>query len=780
MLFFRNCGIFVVILALVTTSGLPATGQTSGVRVATGLSAPLFGTAPRGDNNRLFFVEQGVAGTGRVRVLDLNTQSISTFLTVTGLTTGGERGLLGLAFDPDYAKNGYFYTYSSHASFVGGNHQSEVRRWSVLGDPATSNQADASSASLLLSFTQPFSNHNGGWISFNPTTTDPYLYIASGDGGSGGDPFNNAQDTTSNLLGKMLRIDVSGDDFPGSSTANYAIPPSNPFVGTAGDDEIWAYGLRNPWRNSFDRETGDLFIADVGQDLREEIDFQPADSPGGENYGWRVMEGFGCYDNSQTGGNPPCNDPSFTAPVYQYTHGSGAFQGFSVTGGYVYHGSVDQYEGLYFFADFGTNNIWTLDPTAANPGATVVRRNTELPTSAGSYNGIASFAEDGNGELYIVSLNNGSVHRISTTSQEAVWNGDDASAGTAGDGVTWSAANNWTRGGVVDQNFVTKDTVVFAAGSSVSTIVSNGNQSVGAMRFQAPYVITSASPATMTVLSGNITVDAGVSGQIDMNLMAETGAASIRKKGAGRLDVNGDTTQIVVMDGTLGGNGTVDIVKVRSGARVAPGLSASSNQIGQLSTDTYTQEVGSTLEIQLADGDHDQLNVNGTARLAGTLEVTNAGYVDPTVPGTVDTIAAVVATAIQGGFENVTYDGTPLPTSGGNTHVGNGLFRGVESSATEVIVYNYKALPGDADGNGLVDGNDFIIWNANKFTSGTDWLSGDFDGNGITDGSDFILWNANKFTGITLPRAVPEPAGLAACYAALAAACLGRKASRAA
>ncbi len=753
----RNCGLVVLACAVMVFSDQRSSGQTSAVRVATGLAAPLFGTAPRGDNNRLFFLEQGSASSARVRVLDLNTQSLSTFLTVTGLTTGGERGLLGMAFDPDYATNGYFYTYSSHPSAIGGNHQSEVRRWSVLGDPATSSVADPASANLLLRVAEPFDNHNGGWMAFNPTTTNPYLYIALGDGGSGGDPFNNAQDITNNLLGKMLRIDVSGDDFPASTTANYAIPASNPFVGTTGDDEIWAYGLRNSWRNSFDSETGDLWIADVGQNIREEVNFQPASSPGGENYGWRVMEGFGCYDNSQTGGNPPCNDPSFVEPIYQYTHGSGAFQGLSITGGYVYHGSVDQYEGLYFFADFSTNNIWTIDPTAANPAATVLRRNGQLPPSAGTYNGIASFAEDGNGDLYIVSRNNGSAFRISTTSRDAIWNGNDASAGNAGDGVTWSSADNWTRDGVADQNFQTKDTVVFAPGSSVSTIVTNVSQSVGAMHFRAPYVITSSSPALMTVLSGNITVDAGVSGQIDMSLAAETAAASIRKKGAGRLDINGDATQVVVMDGTLGGNGTVNIVKAQSGARVAPGLSAPANEIGQLSATTYTQEASSTLEIQIGAGGFDQLNVSGTAHLEGTLEVSNAGYVDPTAPGTIDTFAAVVASTIEGGFDAVTYEGIVLPAAGGNAHAGNGLFRGVSNSATEIVVYNYKALPGDADGNGIVDGNDFFAWNANKFTSGTDWLSGDFNGDGSTDGSDFILWNANKFTSIPLPRAVPEP-----------------------
>ncbi len=752
---------------LLLTSNNNAAGQTSGVRVASGLAAPTFATAPVGDTNRLFFLEQGSGTTARIRVMDLTTQSVATFLTVSGVTTGGERGLLGLAFDPNYASNGYFYTYSSHPSTIGGNHQSEVRRWSVTGDPATSNVANMGSAFSVMRFAQPFSNHNGGWLGFDPTSTNPYLYIATGDGGSGGDPQNNAQDITNNRLGKMLRIDVTGDAFPASPTENYSIPPSNPFVGTTGDDEIWAYGLRNPWRNSFDRETGDLWIGDVGQNIREEIDFQPASSQGGENYGWRVMEGLGCFDNSQAGGNPPCNDPSLTAPVYQYTHGNGNFQGISVSGGYVYRGSVDQYEGLYVFADYGSNNIWTIDPLAANPAATVLRRNTELPPSAGSYSGIASFGEDGNGELYIVSVNNGSVHRISTTSTDAVWNGSDASAGAPGDGMTWDDANNWTRGGVVDQGFSAKDTVVFPAAATADTVDMGGNRTVGAMDFQATRILTSSTPATMTVLSGNVHVAAGETAQFESgtSLMAETANASVRKRGNGTLNVKGTATHVRVLEGTLGGSGNIGRIDVHAGARVAPGYLAPFTVAQVLTTSHYAQQAGSTLEIELRAASHDQLVVSGTsgiADLAGKLEVVTLDYTDPTTPGTVDAFVAVMASSIVGNFDEVTYDGTALPASGADpVHVGAGLFRGYTTSNTEVTVFNYKALAGDADGDGVVDGNDFIIWNANKFTSGTDWLTGDFDGDGFTDGNDFILWNANKFSSVTLPRAVPEPTGIA-------------------
>ena len=363
------------------------------------------------------------------------------------------------------------------------------------------------------------------------------------------------QDITNNRLGKMLRIDVSGDDFPGSATANYAIPPSNPFVGTTGDDEIWAYGLRNPWRNSFDRDTGDVWMGDVGQNTREEIDVQPYDSPGGENYGWRVKEGNNCFDNSQTGGNPPCNFSGFADPIYTYGHNGGSLGGFSVTGGYVYRGSIAQYQGLYFFADFSTDNIWTIDPLADNPQASVIRRNPELVPNISSYFGISSFAEDADGELYIFSFN-GNVFRVESTARDAVWNGDDPTAGNAGDGSTWTDANNWTRDGVVDQAFVPKDRAVFAAGSSSNVISLGGSlRTVGAAVFESDFTLTG---ERLAVLSGNIEVNPGVTATIDIaSLEAERTTTTLRKLGDGRLNINGNAGQTVVMEGALGGTGSI-------------------------------------------------------------------------------------------------------------------------------------------------------------------------------------------------------------------------------
>jgi glucose/arabinose dehydrogenase len=724
--------------------------QTSAQRVASGLSNPLYGTFAPGDTSRLFLVEQGSGGTARIKVLDLDNGNVmaTPFLTISGLSTGGERGLLGMAFDPDYANNGHFYTYGSYPGGPG-NHQSRIRRYTVDGDPATSNIANPASISNVMSFSEPFFNHNGGWIGFDPTTSNPNLYIATGDGGSGGDPRNNAQDITNNLLGKMLRIDVSGDDFPGSSTANYAIPDSNPFVGVTGDDEIWAYGLRNSWRNSFDRANGDLWIGDVGQNAREEINFQPADSPGGENYGWRVMEGLNCFDNSQAGGNPPCNDPGFTRPIYTYGHNGGALGGFSVTGGYVYRGSVAQYEGLYFFADYITENIWTIDPLADNPQASVIRRNLELVPSAGSISGLSSFAEDANGELYIFSFT-GQVFRVESTARDAIWNGDDATAGASGDGTNWSDANNWTRDGVVDQAIVSKDRAVFAAGSSVDTINLKGTQTVGGAVFESGYTITGGS---LVVLSGNVTVNSGVTATLDADLAAERINTSIRKLGSGRLNVNGAVGQTVVMEGTLGGTGVVDVVlRALAGSEVAPG----SGGVGTLTADRYEMAAGSTLEIEVATTEADRLAAVGTATISGIMEVIGDDY-DPAVRGTIDQFMVVTASSVNGTFDQVTYDGTTVDQNEQNTHVGDGLFTSVLYNPTNVTLVNYFALPGDANGDGFVDGIDFIIWNENRFSAGTDWTMADFDGDGTTDGSDFIIWNDNRFTSVDLPSLVPEP-----------------------
>jgi len=364
-------------------SGIP---QMTNELVATGLSSPLYVTHAPNDFDRIFIVEQ----PGRIRVRDQNTGQLSVFLDIQNIVlSGGERGLLGLAFHPDYDENGFFYV-----SYTGSGGVSRIARYSV--DPGDPNVADASSGVVMLSVSQPFSNHNGGWIGFSPN--DGYLYWALGDGGSGGDPGNRAQNINL-LLGKMLRLDVDGSNGAGGL---YGVPDNNPFVGEDGLDEIWAYGLRNPWRNSFDRETGDLWMADVGQNAWEEINRQRAGSLGGENYGWRCYEGNNPYNLT---GCPPSSQLTF--PVYTYSRSGGNC---SITGGNVYRGvNIPGLEGTYFFGDYCSSRVWSFSYNALSGVTNFTERTGEV---AGGLSGLSSFGEDAYGELYMCSLFNGRVYKI--------------------------------------------------------------------------------------------------------------------------------------------------------------------------------------------------------------------------------------------------------------------------------------------------------------------------------------------------------------------------------
>lgn len=369
---------------------LPATIRTTAVQLADGLAKPVFVTAPAGDTKRLFIVEQ----SGKVRILKLATNKVSATpcLSLSDISTGGERGLLGLAFHPDFAQNGTFFVNCTNP--LG---HTEIRSYHV--SDSSPDKATLSSKKIVLSIAQPFANHNGGWMAFGPR--DGFLYIGTGDGGSGNDPRNNGQNLDT-LLGKMLRIDVNRDDFPGDEQRNYAIPPSNPFVGrTNVRPEIWAYGLRNPWRNSFDRATGDLYIGDVGQGKREEINFQPASSAGGENYGWRLKEG-----TLDTGLGDSGNGFASVPPIHEYSPSDGI----AVIGGYVYRGdSFPVLQGTYFFGDF-RGSIWS-GRRGAGQLTDVVHRSAEIVDQQQQLEGLSSFGEDAAGELYFTTLS-GSIYRI--------------------------------------------------------------------------------------------------------------------------------------------------------------------------------------------------------------------------------------------------------------------------------------------------------------------------------------------------------------------------------
>jgi glucose/arabinose dehydrogenase len=395
----------------------PADAAIRTVRIVSGLVRPVFVTSPPGDD-RLFIVEQRSGSNGRVRVFQDGALQSTPFLTVSGVTTGSEQGLLGLAFHPDYAANRKFYV---NYTTTGGGAAGKTVVAEYLASAGDPDVADAGSARTLLEINQPQTNHNAGWMAFGP---DGYLYISSGDGGGGGDTgtghtsgTGNAQDITDNLLGKILRIDVNSDDFPADPNRNYAIPATNPFVGVTGDDEIWAYGLRNPWRNSFDRDTGDLMIADVGQNAWEEVNYQPASSTGGENYGWRLKEATHCY-NPSTG----CDPGGLTDPIYEYAHSdntNNAFScgdppptGCSITGGYVYRGSIGSIAGRYFLADYCSDRIMSFEIVGG--AATDCQEHTAefAPGGGLAIDSISSFGEDDAGELYICDLNGGEVFKI--------------------------------------------------------------------------------------------------------------------------------------------------------------------------------------------------------------------------------------------------------------------------------------------------------------------------------------------------------------------------------
>jgi glucose/arabinose dehydrogenase len=342
--------------------------------VTANVNRPIFLTAPPGDPTRLFIVEQ----TGRIRIVKNGSLLSGSFLDLSGqISSTGERGLLGLAFHPQYAQNGVFVV-----NYTDTNGDTQISRFTVSANPDVAN---AGSEQVVLSVGQPASNHNAGMVAFGP---DGYLYVALGDGGGGGDPFDNGQDRTT-LLGSLLRIDIDGG-------TPYAIPSTNPYASSQTfRQEIWSYGLRNPWRFSFDRLTGDLYIGDVGQNAREEIDVQPASSMGGENYGWNIMEGNICFSPS-TG----CNQSGLTLPALDYTHAIGC----SVTGGYVYRGSaIPAIQGRYFYGDFCGG--WIRSFLYQNGQ---VSEETQWLTGVGS---ITSFGEDALGELY-VTVSSGSVYKI--------------------------------------------------------------------------------------------------------------------------------------------------------------------------------------------------------------------------------------------------------------------------------------------------------------------------------------------------------------------------------
>jgi glucose/arabinose dehydrogenase len=369
------------------------------------LASPVFLTHAGDGSNRIFIVEQA----GRIRLLKNGSLQATPFLNISGhVRSGGEEGLLSVAFPPDYARRQQFYVYYTQ---LDGNNV--VARFRTTSNP---DLADPASEEQILALPHPNqTNHNGGQLEFGP---DGYLYIGTGDGGGAGDPYENGQNHAA-LLGKILRINVNGQ-YPatipngayriylpmiGSNLGpRYRIPPDNPFFNQPGyRPEIWALGLRNPWRFSFDRATNDLYIADVGQNAREEVNFQPSNSVGGRNYGWNNLEGSLCYD-PPSGCSAPAN---YSAPVAEYPHGANDSNGCSVTGGYVYRGAAyPDMQGVYFYADYCRGKIWGLKFENSAWQSQLLLDTTYQPSS---------FGEDESGEVYLVSLSGQIYHLVSTS-----------------------------------------------------------------------------------------------------------------------------------------------------------------------------------------------------------------------------------------------------------------------------------------------------------------------------------------------------------------------------
>ena len=407
----RRAVVWSVVLLAVAPSGH---AQLATELVASGLALPV-GVASMPGDGRLFVLEQN---TGRVRVVKDGVVQAEPYLDVSAdFISGSERGLLGLAFHPRYGTSGYVYVYYNEASGA-----SRLERYQVdANDP---DRVDPTSAQILLVIDQPFTQHNGGALHFGPH--DGFLYLTVGDGGDGGDPFNNAQDP-STLLGSILRLDVDGG-------SPYAIPPGNPFVGVPGArEEVWALGVRNPWRAGFDSRTGDLYLGDVGQQNREEISVIIETSPPGQNLGWRCLEGTLC---TLLPGCGPCPEDGMLDPVYEYDHN----QGCAIVGGEVYRaGNIPGLDGTYFFADYCSGDVWSFRLVHGRVTEFATRTAELIPPGETSLGLISSFGRDSDGAILIVSHLSGEIYRIieapdlADCDQDGTPDSVELSAGTAFD-----------------------------------------------------------------------------------------------------------------------------------------------------------------------------------------------------------------------------------------------------------------------------------------------------------------------------------------------------------
>ena len=639
------------------SASLANVSSITATRVATGLSQPVYAVAAPGDLNHLFIVDR----TGQIQILDLGTGQLTTFLDISSdVTTAGEGGLLGLAFDPNYAQNGYFYVDLTNTS-----DNTEVRRYQVsAGNPQI---ADPNSALPIITVTQPgTTNHKAGWISFG---ADGDLYVALGDGGGGGDPLGNGQNPQS-LLAKILRLDVHGDDFPNDPTRNYAIPTDNPFVGVAGvAPEIYALGLRNPYRDSFDRDLGTFYIGDVGQDKFEEIDIGKA----GANYGWNVFEGNSSF---QPG---PLGPGTLTSPIYTYDH----TVGHAIIGGYINRGESEALQGQYFFGDDVDNKFFTLQQQTDGSWVATDRSAQLNFTSGGSLANPTSFAEDGLGNIYMLELG-GDVFKL-TPNAAAADAGDSLHGGGGSDTIYGGSGNDTIFGDAGDD-------VIYGGGGSNILLGGDGND-------------------TLISDGGNDTIDGGL-GADNVNL----GSGNATVYGGAGDTIGGVLgafltfdagTNALTLNATSGGSATVNL---DSGETVTGGAAAV--QIGAASGDDIT--LGSAADI-----------VNA---LAGNDTVT-LGSGDATVYGaakdTIGSQAGIFATVNSGGNPIV------LTSTAGvvriNLGAGDAITAGAATAQIGAAAGNSIALGTGADTVNAAAGNDLVTvgsGNATVYGAAGDTIAG--------------------------------------------------------
>lgn len=616
----------VLIVLCWNLSSAPAQGI-SAKRIASGLSNPVYVTSPPGDTSRLFVVE---LRSGKVKILNLSSGTFNPapFVTVTGMKTTQQHGLHAIAFHPDYATNGKFYV-DYVGEDAGGTGTPNVTTTNIVEYQVSANPdiADPSTRRSILRFERG-AHHVGSWMGFSPN--DGFLYYTGGDGGCCGNDsgqghtqgIGNAQDIEDNLMGKLLRIDVNSDSFPMDADRNYTVPNDNPFVGQTGDDEIWAYGLRNPFRASFDRDTGDLYIADNGEDTREEINYQSATSTGGENYGWRLREGSIATPTpigSSVGGSRPANNVD---PFYDYGHGPALDEGRSVAGGYVYRGPISALQGRYFFGDFVRQRIWSVRPSG-NTFSEFTDWTSQLDPSDSDINSIVSFGEDGAGNLYIVDFSDGEVFSIVSEPAETslfVWghpNGGD-----------WNVVNNWQTSvpnsngaiAVFGSSIQTPRTVFTDEAVTVKGIhFDNTNTYViagtGSVNFAAG---TGMASITVGATSGRHAFQTQVNLNSDVDVAIENGASlefvnqlnlngnTLAKTGGGMLTIsntlnNGGGT-VNLQGGSVSGVGTVGGDVINDGGRVSPGNSSGNRE----DSDGFVPVVADTINIGSLGSDFEE------------------------------------------------------------------------------------------------------------------------------------------------------------------------------